>query len=142
AVRSTRAVTKRLAAPSPVDPLGGRLPRAADDERRCGDGHSGSHEISKALTLADGQDRICMKIHRSPPLGRDSLTSRTLGGLVATSRRQQRVWDLHLARHAIAQVDGLGAEGPRLDQLEIWPALALGVEGDATADHHRNDDGA
>jgi hypothetical protein len=37
-----------------------------------------------------------MKIHTSPPLGRDSLTSRTLGGLAATSDRQQRVWELQL----------------------------------------------
>ena len=30
-------------------------------------------------------------------MGRDSLTSRTLGGLSATSDRQQRVWELQLA---------------------------------------------
>src|SRR5207247_7445545 len=47
-----------------------------------------------------------------------------------------------LGRHAIAQVDDPRAERPRLDQLEIEPALALRVEGDATADHHRVDDGA
>src|SRR5262249_29142707 len=49
-----------------------------------------------------------------------------------SSRSGQRVgprpW---LVRHAIAQVDGPRAEGPRLDQLEIEPALALRVEGDA-----------
>ena len=54
-------------------------------------------QIADALTLTDGQHRICMKIDKSPPLGRDSLTSRTLGGLAATSDRQQRVWELHLA---------------------------------------------
>ena len=30
-------------------------------------------------------------------MGRDSLTSRTLGGLLASSRCQQRVWERHLA---------------------------------------------
>jgi hypothetical protein len=38
-----------------------------------------------------------MKIHTSPPRDRDSLTSRTLGGLTHTSDRQQRVWELQLA---------------------------------------------
>ena len=98
ALGPARAVAQRLASTSPVDPLRRGLPGAADDERRRGDRHSSADEITQALTLTDGQDRICMKIHKSPPLGRDSLTSRTLGGLVATSRRQQRVWEPNLDR--------------------------------------------
>ena len=95
-VRPARAITQTLASSPPVDPLRGRLPRAADDERRRGDRQPGRDEIADTLTLTDGQDRICMKIHKSPPLGRDSLTSRTLGGLTDTSDRQQRVWELQL----------------------------------------------
>src|SRR5207247_9918139 len=47
-----------------------------------------------------------------------------------------------LVRHAIAQVDDPRAERPRLDQLEIEPALALRIERDATADPPRIDDTA
>jgi hypothetical protein len=32
------------------------------------------------------------------------------------------------------------AEGPGLDEFEIYPALALGEEGNATADQHLRDD--
>ena len=95
-VRPARAIEQAVTSTPTIDPLRRRLPGAADDERRRSDRHSGRYEITQALTLTNGQDRICMKIHTSPPSGRDSLTSRTPGGLVATSDRQQRVWELHL----------------------------------------------
>ena len=93
---AARAVTKRLTSAPPVDPLRRRLPGAADDERGRGDRQSSANQITDTLTLTNGQNRISVKIHKSPPLGRDSLTSRTLGGLTDASRRQQRVWDIHL----------------------------------------------
>jgi hypothetical protein len=97
-MRPARAVAQQLATPSAIAPLRRGLARAADNEGGRRDAQPGADEITDTLTLTDGQDRICMKIHRSPPLGRDSLTSRTLGGLLATSGRQQRVWELHLDR--------------------------------------------
>src|SRR5450756_410543 len=46
-----------------------------------------------------------------------------------------------LAHHAVAQVDDSRAEGARLDEFEIHPALALGKERNATANQHRVDPG-
>jgi hypothetical protein len=60
-MRTARAVAQRLSSAQTVDPLGGRLPRAADDASRCADRGSGCDEIAHTLTLSDGQDRICMK---------------------------------------------------------------------------------
>jgi hypothetical protein len=103
---TARTVRERLAASSAINPLGRRLPRAADTERCSGDGHAGGDQITDSLTLANRQDRIFMKIHKSPRLGRDSLTSRTLGGLAATSDRQQRVWELQLVGRLQASPTG------------------------------------
>jgi nucleoside-diphosphate-sugar epimerase len=69
-VRSLRA-GRWWPTPAAVHPLGGGLPGAADDERRGRDRHAGCDQITDTLPLTDGQDRICMKIHKSPPLGRD-----------------------------------------------------------------------
>jgi hypothetical protein len=59
-MRPARANAQTFAPPLAGDPLRRRLPRAADDER-------GRDQIAEALALAKGQDRICMKIHKSPP---------------------------------------------------------------------------
>src|SRR5712691_12408916 len=108
AVRPTRAIVQTFTATLTPCPLGCRLPRAADHERGCRDRHPGGDEITEALTLADRQHRICMKIHKSPPSDRDSLTSRTLGGLSDASRRQQRVWERQLAPRS--DLEKCGAE--------------------------------
>ena len=110
AVWAARAVAQWLTRTQPVDPLRCRLPRAADHERSGCDRDSGCDEITDTLTLANGQDRICMKIHKSPP-SVATRTSRTLGGLVATSRRQQRVWELQL-RSAVSEHDLFGVAYP------------------------------
>src|SRR4029453_5882823 len=46
-----------------------------------------------------------------------------------------------LARHAVAEVDDARAEGAGLDEFEIYPALALGKERNATANQHWVDPG-
>ena len=46
-----------------------------------------------------------MKIHESPPLGRDSSTSRTPGGLNDAPGRQQRAWELDLGQNALGGRD-------------------------------------
>src|SRR5207249_3065997 len=46
-----------------------------------------------------------------------------------------------LARHAVAEVDHVRAEGAGLDEFEIHPALALRKERDATANQHGVDPG-
>jgi hypothetical protein len=66
-VRPARAIAQALAAALAPNPLRCRLPRTADHERGGRDRYSGSDEITDTLTLANGQDRICMKIHKSPP---------------------------------------------------------------------------
>jgi hypothetical protein len=77
AMRPARAVGEGLASPAAIDPLGCGLPRAADDECRRRDRQASCDKVTEAMTLTDGQDRICMKIHKRPPSDRDSSTSRT-----------------------------------------------------------------
>src|SRR6188472_4586946 len=108
-MRPARAITKVLAAKSPVDPIGSRLSGTANDERGCCDRHPGGDQVAHTLTLTNRQDRICMKIHKSPP-SVATRTSRTLGGLNDALRCQQRVWELHLERLAG------GREQPTQDQ--------------------------
>ena len=67
AVRSAGAIAKGLTAPATVDPLGRGLPGAPDHERGRGDRHPGRDQVTETPTLTNGQDRICMKIHKSPP---------------------------------------------------------------------------
>ena len=98
-MRPARAITKVLAATSPVDPLGSRLSGTANDERGCCDRHPGGDQVAHTLTLTNRQDRICMKIHKSPP-SVATRTSRTLGGLNDALRCQQRVWELQLGDYS------------------------------------------
>ena len=64
-----------------------------------------------------------MKMHLEPSFGRDSLTSRTLGGLNDASHRQQRVWELHLAHRTPSP------------GLPTWSTALAIVEKTAGADH-------